>query len=253
MVFRSFLSQHLRRPTEMLLAFACMIWPFVDAVHDNHGALDAYREALVDGDTFDLLFKAGYTALLVGDQVPSSKEDYFEEAVGYAERLHRRYPERAESWTLLAATTGKMAVFHGPRAKARAARGVHTLVMEALSIDSTYAYAHILAGILAREVSQLGWLKRLAANTVLGGIPPGSLPESKRHLEKAVRVAPDYIIAHWELAKTCLAMGLEDEAMVHLRYIRRLQPENSEEDRLHRKAARYESDLADKLNRRDGR
>jgi tetratricopeptide (TPR) repeat protein len=223
------------------------------AGYDEYGALDAYRVALRDGDSFDLLLKAGYTALLVGDQVEASKEDYFSEAVRYAERLHRKYPERAESWTLLAATTGKMAVFHGPRAKAHAARGVYTLVTEALTIDSTYVYAHILAGILAREVSQLGWLKRLAASTVLGGLPPGSITEAKSHFEQAVRLDPDYIIARWELAKTCLAMDLQDEAMVHLRYIRRLDADTSQEDRLKRKAARYESDLAGKLYGSDGR
>lgn len=223
------------------------------AEYKNIEALSAYRQALVEVETFDLLFKAGSTALLVGDQSTSDKEEYFNEAIGYAQRLRDGYPERPESWTLLAATTGKLAVFRGPREKARAARGVHTLVNEAIGIDSTYAFAHILAGILSREVSQLGWLKRLAASAVLGGLPPGSVEESRMHLEQAVTLEPDFIIARWEFAKTCLAMGREDEAMVHLKHIGRLSPGNSEEDRLQRKAAKYEADLASKLYARGGR
>ena len=223
------------------------------AAYENEQALEAYRRALASEESFDLLFKAGSTALLVGDQVSSSKEEYFKEAVGYSERLRDMNPERPESWTLLAATTGKLAVFRGPREKARAARGVHTLIEEALARDSTYAFAHIIAGILAREVSQLGWLKRLAASAVLGGLPPGTVEESKKHLDLATRFAPDFIIARWELAKTCLELGREDEAMVHLKYISTLVPENSEEDRLKKKAARFALDLATRLHTRAGR
>ncbi|NNE46339.1 MAG: hypothetical protein HKN37_06740 [Rhodothermales bacterium] len=217
------------------------------SAHDNLRALSVYKEALKTEESFNLLFKAGSAALLVGQYTEGESEAYFEEAVGFAERLGNKYPDQPGSWTLLAATKGQLAKFRGPREKARVARGVYTHVHQALALDSTYAFAYVVAGILAREVSQLGWVKRLAASAVLGGLPPGSLPESKRHLAKAIRNAPEFIIARWEFAKTCLALGQDDEALVHLNYIKKLTPANSEEDRLQRKAAGVGADLARRL------
>jgi tetratricopeptide (TPR) repeat protein len=217
------------------------------SAQDNLRALSVYKDALKTEESFNLLFKAGSAALLVGQYTEGESEAYFEEAVDFAERLGKGYPDQPGSWTLLAATTGQLAKFRGPREKARVARGVYTHVHQALALDSTYAFAYVVAGILAREVSQLGWVKRLAASAVLGGLPPGSLPESKRHLARAIQAAPEFIIARWEFAKTCLALGQDDEALVHLNYIKSLTPANSEEDRLQRKAAGVGADLSRRL------
>ncbi|MDX1429821.1 MAG: hypothetical protein R3282_06015, partial [Rhodothermales bacterium] len=93
-------------------------------------------------------------------------------------------------------------------------------------------------GIFNRELSQLNWVQRLAASALYGGVPHGSLETSKEMLRKAIRLQPDLLIAHWELAQTCYAMDRPDEALAHIRYIGKLQPQNTEEVRLKEKAAK---------------
>lgn len=223
------------------------------ASYNNVEALTAYRQALAKRESFDLLFKAGGAALLVGDQSDRSKEDYFNEAERYSRRLRDDYPERAGSWTLQAAIIGRLAQFRGPREKARVARDVYDMVQKALERDSTYAYAYVVSGILHREVSELGWFKRMAASTVLGGLPPASLEESRRRLFRAIELAPELIPARWEFAKTCVAMGRDDEALVHLRFMQRLSPTNSDDLRLQRKATGLMSEISERLGIGGGR
>ncbi|MBT8401405.1 MAG: hypothetical protein KJO98_13075, partial [Rhodothermia bacterium] len=99
------------------------------------------------------------------------------------------------------------------------------------------ALAYLVGGIFNRELSQLNWVQRLAASALFGGLPDGSLEESKRMLRRTIHLDRDLLIAHWELAQTCLAMERIDEALVHLRQASRLTPQNTEEVRIKKKAA----------------
>jgi cytochrome c-type biogenesis protein CcmH/NrfG len=57
---------------------------------------------------------------------------------------------------------------------------------------------------------------RLLAETFLGDFPPVSLEESASYLERAIRLDPEDVTAHLELARTYREMGRESEARAEL-------------------------------------
>jgi cytochrome c-type biogenesis protein CcmH/NrfG len=57
----------------------------------------------------------------------------------------------------------------------------------------------------------------MIARTFLGGYPPVSLEASARNLERAVRLDPGDVTAHFELARTYAEMGRDPDARAQLR------------------------------------
>ncbi len=213
------------------------------AQFDNEGALEAYESAIDAGDTsLGLLLKRARTANDVAQDAEAAGHEQraramFDTAVGYAEHLRNAYPESGAAWFMLAATTGKLAQFQGGKQKVRTGRAVEEYVTKAIELDPNYAPSYLVAGIFRREVSQLNWVQRLAANALFGGVPSGTLEQSKELLRKAISLDRTLLIGHWELAQTCLAMNRPDEAIVHLRQTQILSPQNTEEVRIRERAA----------------
>ncbi len=209
----------------------------------NVSALEAYESALRRGSAdLELLLKLARTANDVAQDAQAAgdadrAERMYAEAVTYSKRTTDEYPTASDAWFMLAATTGKLAQFRGGKEKVRIGRAVEDYYQRSIALDSTNALAYLVGGIFNRELSQLNWVQRLAANTLFGGLPDGSLEKSKEMLRKTVELKTDLLIAHWELAQTCLAMERIDEALAHIRHISTLDPQNTEEIRLKRKAA----------------
>ncbi len=210
---------------------------------DNEGALEAYQAAIDAGVIgYEVLLKRARTANDVAQDAEAAGDArkarrMYDTAVGYSDRLRNSYPDSAGSWFMLAATTGKLAQFLGGKEKVKTGRAVEEYFTRAIELDPNYALGYLVAGIFRRELSQLNWVQRLAANALFGGVPAGSLEESKDLLRKAVELDRKLLTAHWELAQTCLAMNRPDEAVVHLRQTQVLSPQNTEEVRLKAKAA----------------
>ncbi len=213
------------------------------SVFDNDGALRNYEEAAKAGEVgFDLLYKMARAAHESGQDADADgrrdrAEALYEKAVGYAEQLQDRFADRAASHFMAAATIGKLAQFKGGREKVRIGRAVEGHFEEAMRIDSTFALSYVVGGIFNREVAQLNWIQKLAARTLFGGLPNASLDQSKAYLRKAIELDRHLIIAHWELAQTCLAMDRVAEAVAHLKFLVRLPDQSSEDRRLRERAA----------------
>ncbi len=207
---------------------------------DNTEALDAYRKASELSPSFEVMFKRAVAANDIAQDLQAAgrkdeAEEAFQLAVDYAVEVRDAYPEEAGSWFILAATTGKMAQFSGGKSKVRIGRAVEEYYKKSLSLDSAYALSYMVGGIFSREVSQLNWLQRLAANTLFGGIPDGSLEESRSLLERAIELDPTLFMAHWELAQTLEALDETELANKHRRFLLVLSPRNTEERRIRSK------------------
>lgn len=191
---------------------------------DNAAAVRAYDEALAMSGaphSFDLLARLSRTLNDYGLDLWAAGKDaegeaVFSRAVDYAEELTERFPNRAESWFLLAAGYGNISLYKGGREKVRLGRGVEEHCLQSIRVDPAFSACYAVLGIFYREVAELNWVERTVANTLLGGIPRGSYELSEQMLRKAVTLQPVIPLAHFELGRTLLKAGKEAEARRYL-------------------------------------
>lgn len=204
---------------------------------DNAAARELYMQAYErDSLRYALLYRLASTASdrgrdLLAEDAPDGAESFFREATGYARQLRTHFPERSGSWFQMAATVGNLALFAGGRQKVGLGRDVETYARKALELDSTNANAHLALGIFYREVGELNWIQRMAANALFGGVPDGGIDRALPALHRARRLNPDLNMIHYELAVTYLAADRPEDAVPHLRQAARLPVLNTDEVR----------------------
>ncbi len=216
---------------------------------DNAAALDMYRSAYARApERFDVLLRMtrahhdlAQDLLAAGSK--TAAEEHFEQAVAFAEQLHARYPDRAETYFFLAATYGNLALFRGGKEKVRIGRAVEEYARQALALDTTYALPYVALGVFYREVSSLNWIQRTFAKVLYGGIPSGTKEDAVRMFEKALALDPSLPLAHYELARTYLAMGRAEAARRHLERVVALPPLTSQDRRNQEDARRRLAEL----------
>jgi len=106
-----------------------------------------------------------------------------------------------------------------------------------LNPQSARAY-HVRA-IWNRELASLNFVERMAANTVLGGVPKGASMENAVHdLERAVALDPGNINHHLELGRTWLQLDRKDDARRELERAVALAPGATARDPHYQQEAR---------------
>jgi tetratricopeptide (TPR) repeat protein len=199
---------------------------------DNLKALEAYKKAYeLAPDSFEVLVRLTRAYNDVGEDVKGIKfkpdqetnskevEEYFSQAAQYAEELHQKFPDKAESYFYLAATYGHLALFKGGKEKVKLARNVEENSKKAIDLDPQFIPAYIVLGVYYREVANLNWALKAFAKTLFGGLPNGTDEDSEKTLLKALELNPQVIHTRFELAKTYLAMGKEGKATEQLKEI----------------------------------
>lgn len=190
---------------------------------DNAAAIAMYRRAVdrapTDPTPLTRLVRVqndeGRLALRRSD----SSEIFYRRALATAETLAARFPDRAESWFLLALCHGSLVPFKSLREKLEIGRDVEANLDRALALDSTHAMSHVLLGIYYRSAAQLSWMERTLVNTILGKHIIGTLEDSEQALRRAIRLDPDSPYAYFELASTLRAAGRPTEAIEMLRTV----------------------------------
>jgi tetratricopeptide (TPR) repeat protein len=210
---------------------------------ENREALAAYEQAhTLQPDSFEVLALLARTYNDYGrDRLAENQRDAaeksFETAVSYAEMLKSTYPDRAETYFLLAASYGNLALFKGGKGKVETGRAVEAYSKKAVEIDSTFALPYVVLGIFYREVASLNWLERTAANALFGGVPDGSKAQALDMIQRAIELDPDLNFAHYEMARTYESMDEQAKAAEHYRKVIELPPYTSEDAR-HQQEAR---------------
>jgi tetratricopeptide (TPR) repeat protein len=167
-------------------------------------------------------------------------------AVEHARAATAARPDVAECHLALAIALGRQAMREGPRTRLALAREVKAEVDRAIELDPGNGLAYLVRGMWNREVSSLNIFERLAAHTVLGGMPRGaSMQGAVQDLKKAVDLAPTAVL-HWlELGRTYSDLGRRDEAREALEKVLALPPTSGPRDVVYQGHAR---DLLRKLN-----
>ena len=212
----------------------------------TEAAIEAYRDGLAASPEDPvLLWKAARAISNLADETPGDNgdEERLEEAVELARRAVRAGPAISRTHSTLAATLGKLALFRGGKRKVELAREVEREARRAAELDARDFAPFTVLGVLEREIATLNPLLRGFAGVLFGGVPDASIERSATLLERATRLAPDYVAPHLELARTYVEMGREAEAQRELETALALEPK----ERLDRILQREARDLLREL------
>ncbi len=158
-----------------------------------------------------------------GDLLDSdASRPLLDEALALAEALAAEHPDSADSHYLMALARGKTALFLGGKEKVRLSREIKIGIDRAIAMNPDHADAHVLRGVYYYELATLSRVLRIFAKLLYGGLPPGSLVDSRADLERAVRLDPDGITAHYNLARTLWRLDEAELALEHCRRCRLL-------------------------------
>ena len=213
-------------------------------LHDRLLPLDALHrfEAVVQRDSrhYEARWKAAREAVNVGMLASDDdrKKEWFRRAERHARvgMAARDSAPDARHW--LSVALGRRALLEGIRTRVRIAGEVRDLALRVLEVDSLHHGAHHVLGQWHAEVRRLSGIERWIAGNVLGGdaMDEASWEEARKHLERAVELAPGHLLHRLELARIYLDLDREDDARTQLEEVLR-RPAMEPTDPLHKQAA----------------
>ncbi len=120
-------------------------------------------------------------------------------AVDHARQAVKAAPDSAAGHAWLAVALGRQALGEGARTKLALSREIKSEVDRALQMDPASGRAwHVLA-MWNVKIAELNMVERLAANTVLGGVPKGATyANAETAFQKAIQLEPNNV--HHRLA-----------------------------------------------------
>jgi tetratricopeptide (TPR) repeat protein len=166
------------------------------------------------------------------------------EAVQYARDAVRVAPDSAAPHVWLAVALGRQAQREGAKTRLALAKEIKAEAERAISLDPGIGRAwHVIAAWNA-GIAGLSSMQRMAANTVLGGVPKGASRENaEAAFQKAIELEPRYVnhrVAYGRLLKD---MKRNADARKQLEQALALPPTSSALD------ARYQSEARELLEK----
>ena len=190
----------------------------------NPEALAEYKSAYeLDQDSFEILKRLTLTSNDCGEDLRDTDMEkakmHFRESVAYAELANSKFPNVPETHFLLAISYGNLARYSKGKDKVKLARNVEENLQKIIRLKPEFAPSYIALGIYYRQVSNLSWFQKKFANSFLGGLPDGTIEDSRDSLLKAIELDPDFIITHYEIGRTYREIGDYGKAKYHFQKV----------------------------------
>jgi tetratricopeptide (TPR) repeat protein len=204
-------------------------------------AHERYRAALAsDSTSFAALWRLARVESELGeDATGEAQRRLISDAVGHARGAVKTAPDSALGHVWLAVALGRQALKEGPKTRLALSREIKSEVDRAIQIDPNIGRAwHVLA-VWNRKIASLNTFERMAANTVLGGVPKGaSMENALGDFQKAIELEPAYVNHHLELGRTLMDLKRWDDARQHLEKAASLPPTSNPRDPHYQQEAR---------------
>lgn len=194
-------------PREASLATALRDGDAAFQAFDNETARLCYERAfIIDSTDCDVLWKLARADINRGMVAPKDERSrWFGSSEGLARRCVALYPDSTEAHFFLAVAIGQMTKTVGGKRKIELSKDVQREAETTLSLDPMHAGAMHILGRWNYEIAGLGWLSKVAAKIVYGGVPPGaSYEQAKEWFERAIAVRPDMPLNHLWLGETLI-------------------------------------------------
>ncbi len=165
----------------------------------------------------ELFWKLARLQVSIGESVSSEQANaglqHYHKAAEYARTSISLDSTNAKGHTWLAASLAIMADKIGNKEKLNRAKEIKRELDTALRLNSNDETALSLLGSYYREAANIGWLKRVVANTFVGEVPKGNYDLAEKAFRKAIALDPQIIRNYHELALICIERGNREEAL----------------------------------------
>lgn len=133
-------------------------------------------------------------------------------ALDLAEQAVKADPKNAQAHLALAIACGKETDFVDSRTKVALSRQIRSEAEQAIALDPKLDMAYHVLGRWHLGMASVNPFLRFGARLTVGALPPASLEEAARNLEKAAELSPRSILHHHYLALTYQALGRRGDA-----------------------------------------
>lgn len=190
-------------------------------------ALASYLAILeIRPDHYPALCKAARLNVRLGGRAenPSQGKNWITRSALFALRAIRLKPHDPGGHVEYLVALGMLSdIATTPVEKLRYARLIKAEGDLVLQLDPACAPAHYILGKWHQGLSLLNWAERLVVNSLFGGMPRGaSYSQALHHFNRAITLAPDYILFYYGLSQAYVAQGRYDEARSTLHVALRL-------------------------------
>jgi tetratricopeptide (TPR) repeat protein len=222
-------AEHLARGDELLAR---------GALADARGAYEKALEA--QPEAYPALIRLARVESELGEEAEGeTQRRLVGAAVAHARTAVKVAPDSAAGHVWLAVALGRQALKEGPKTRLTLSREIKAEVDRAIELDPGIARAWHVRGMWNRKIASLSLIERMAANTVLGGVPQGASKENAvRDFEKAVALEPAYVNHRLELGRTYMELERWDDARRELEKAAALPPTSGPRDARHQAEAR---------------
>jgi tetratricopeptide (TPR) repeat protein len=176
---------------------------------DNETARLCYQRAFdVDSTECQVLWKLARANIQRGMVAPEDeKAGWYASSDSLARRCVALYPDSSEAHFVLAVAIGQMTKVVGGKRKIELSKDVKREAETALALEPGHPGAMHVLGRWNYEVAGLGWVSKLTAKIVYGGVPSGATYEhAKEWFELAIAARPDLPLNHYWLGETLIKL-----------------------------------------------
>ncbi len=220
------------------------------AANFNHDqALELYTRAYqTDTTNCTTLWKIAEIHVNLGEEAGEVRQrQHYYVAEKWARRALQQCPEEPNAHFFVAVTSGLLALYEGGKSKIRRSRIVKREAEKTLELDPDHHGAYHVLGRWHRELANLSWLLKTAAEIIYGGVPTGASNEAAvENFKRAIEISPEWIEHHKELGLTYMEMEKWRQARAAFERVLTL-PVQDHMDHGHKKLARnYLKQLEDR-------
>ncbi len=208
---------------------------------DLIAARGAYSGAVrSDSTSFGAQWRLAHVESELGEDASGAEQRrLISSAVMHARAAVKAAPDSALGHAWLAAALGRQALKEGPKTRLALSREIKSEVDRAIVIDPNIGRAYHVRALWNRKVASLNAFERMAANTVLGGVPKGaSMDNAVNDLKRAIELEPLYVNHHLELGRTYMGLKRWADARTELEKAISLAPTSNPRDPHYQQEAR---------------
>jgi tetratricopeptide (TPR) repeat protein len=184
-------------------------------VLDETGALQCYQNILQkDPNNIVALQKATFYLVRIAGSISQNKKNVMQAKL-YADRAIQLAPNSAEINYIYALALGKMVDYVSLKQKVTNSRLIKYHADKAIALQPNFALAWNMLGRYNLEVSRLNKMEKLAANSMMGGLPDGDINTAIQCFEKCRKFDTGFIANYLNLIEAYL---IKDDKMNAKKY-----------------------------------
>jgi tetratricopeptide (TPR) repeat protein len=196
---------------------------------NSEAALERYRAALaLDSLNYEANWKAARELTDIGKLMPDSlkkrRDTVYAEALALAQRAVRADSMGADGHYMVAVAAGRVALTKSAHERVKSARVVRDAALRALALDSVHDGALHVMGRWNAEIMRLPGITKFFARTFLGAsiFSEASWANANRYFHQAIRINPQNVYHHLDLAEALVDEDSLAEARTELRLVSEL-------------------------------